>query len=89
VLQDYDGDNLLLEQARREVLETQLEFSRLAACLKRLAAMEIRYTEAGQLTPLAFPLWAARIQTQVSSESWQARVERMAARLEQAAEATC
>jgi ATP-dependent helicase Lhr and Lhr-like helicase len=37
----------------------------------------------GRLTPLSFPLWAERLQTQtVSTETWQQRVERAASRLE-------
>jgi ATP-dependent Lhr-like helicase len=38
------------------------------------------------LTPLAFPLWAERLQFQVSSESWKDRVQRMAVQLEKAAD---
>jgi len=33
VFENYDKDNLLLDQAKREVLEQQLEFRRLADCL--------------------------------------------------------
>lgn len=86
VFQDYDPDNLLLEQARREVLEHQLEFGRLRATLERIARHEITIVETRQLTPLAFPLWAERLrQNYLSSERWTDRVRRMVSKLEDAA----
>jgi ATP-dependent Lhr-like helicase len=86
VFQEYDPENLLLEQARREVLEQQLEYRRLASALDRLAANRLVVVETPRLSPLAFPLWAERLRAQyVSSEKWSDRVTRMAARLEEAA----
>ncbi|MBV8855252.1 MAG: DNA ligase-associated DEXH box helicase, partial [Sinobacteraceae bacterium] len=86
VLQRYDPDNLLLRQARLEVLEAQLEFSRVAAALERLAQRALLITQPQRFTPLAFPIWAGRLQTQMlSTESWQQRIERMARQLERQA----
>ncbi len=86
VLQRYDPDNLLLRQARLEVLEAQLEFSRVSAALKRLAMRTLLITQPRRFTPLAFPIWAGRLQTQMlSTESWQQRIERMARQLERQA----
>jgi ATP-dependent Lhr-like helicase len=83
VLARYDPDNLLLRQSRIEVLEAQLEFSRISDALLRLAGRRVVMTEPKKLTPLGFPLWASRLQTQmVSSESWQTRIERAARELE-------
>jgi ATP-dependent helicase Lhr and Lhr-like helicase len=83
VLREYDPANLLLRQARMEVLEAQLELSRIAAALSRLANRRIVMREPVRLTPLAFPLWAGRLQTQtISTESWQSRIERAARELE-------
>ena len=48
VLAEHDAGNMLLAQARREVLERQFEFRRLTASLERIAAQEIRVVE----TPL-------------------------------------
>src|SRR4029079_8729257 len=45
VLRRYDPDNLLLAQATREVLERQLESSRMAATLHRLATARIVVTQ--------------------------------------------
>ncbi len=87
VLERYDGDNLLLDQARREVLESQLETRRMRETLEAIAAKHIVFERPKRLTPLAFPLWAERLQSQIlSSETWRDRVERMAASLERAAE---
>jgi ATP-dependent Lhr-like helicase len=83
VLRQYDAGSLLLAQAEREVLESQLELGPLRAALERAAASELALTRPGRLTPLSFPLWAERLQTQtVSTETWQQRVERAASRLE-------
>ncbi len=86
VLERYDSGNLLLDQARREVLENQLETRRMRHALESIARRRIVIERPERLTPLAFPLWAERLQSQImSSESWRDRVERMAASLERSA----
>lgn len=85
VLDRYDPGNLLLEQSRREVLEEMLELGRLAATLERLAGEPVELVDTPRLTPFAFPIWAERMQAEVSSESWVDRVRRMEVRLERAA----
>lgn len=82
VLTEHDPDNLLLEQARREVMERTLEFSRLRAGLEQLRGRAIRVERPASLTPLGFPLWAERVRERTSSESWEDRVRRMADRLQ-------
>jgi len=86
VLERYDPDNLLLHQTRREVLEREIERDRLQEGLERMAGLERTETTPPRLTPLAFPIWAERIQAQVTSESWKDRVARMVVRLEKAAD---
>jgi ATP-dependent Lhr-like helicase len=81
VLSEHDPDNRLLAQARREVLEAQLEFRRIDRALRRAAGQELVLTRPERLTPLAFPLWADRLRAQLSSEDFQARVARMLQRL--------
>ncbi|MEJ2601870.1 MAG: ligase-associated DNA damage response DEXH box helicase [Gammaproteobacteria bacterium] len=86
VLERYDSGNLLLDQARREVLENQLETRRMRGALESIAGRRIVLERPERLTPLAFPLWAERLQSQImSSESWRERVVRMAASLERSA----
>ncbi len=78
----YDPENLLLDQARREVLQQQLDLVRLEATLVAIAHQDIAPVQTGRLTPLAFPIWAQRTRTQVSSEDWNTRVQRMVLELE-------
>lgn len=86
VLETHDSGSLLLEQARREVLEGQLDNVALAQALRQLLRQSWRIMRPGRYTPLSFPLWADRLQTQtLSTESWQQRIEREARRLEQIA----
>lgn len=82
VFSRYDPDNLLLHQAHREVLERQLEGSRLAACLDRLSRAEILLCEPERPTPFGFPLMVDRLRESVSSESLGETIEAMARRLE-------
>lgn len=81
----YDPDNLLLAQARREVLERQLESARLGRTLARLAASRVVIAELARPSPFAFPLLVDRAREQVSSEKLADRVRRMRAPLERAA----
>jgi ATP-dependent helicase Lhr and Lhr-like helicase len=85
VFTQYDPENLLLNQARREVLEQQLEISRLGATIGEITEMKIVLVETPRLTPLAFPLWASFVQANVTSEKWSERVKRMAEQLDIAA----
>lgn len=85
VFQRHDPNNLLLDQARREVLEQQLDISHLRATLEKIERAELVQIATKRLTPLAFPIWASRIRTQVSSETWVDRVQRMLGQLEKAA----
>jgi ATP-dependent Lhr-like helicase len=86
VLERYDADNLLLDQSRREVLEVQLDQSQLADSVRQMAAQSWRIVRPGRYTPLSFPIWAERLQTQtLSTESWQKRIEREARKLDRMA----
>ena len=86
VLERHDVNNLLLDQARREVLEAQLDFRELRKLLVRLGQLRISVQRPRRLTPLGFPIWADRLQTQtLSTESWRVRIEREARRLEKLA----
>jgi ATP-dependent Lhr-like helicase len=85
VFRQYDPQNLLLSQAHREVLERQLESSRLGRTLERLTASRVVITEPKRVTPLAFPLLVDRTRERVSSESLTDRIRRMQVALEKAA----
>ena len=77
VFEQYDPDNLLLLQSRREVLEQQLESTRMAAGLRRIAASRIQLVEPPKVTPLAFPLLVDKLRERISSETLADRVKRL------------
>ena len=85
VFRNYDPENLLLAQAEREILEQQLEFTRLKATMEELAARPFRLVETERLSPFAFPLWADRLQAVTTGRDFSTRLERMLADLERAA----
>jgi ATP-dependent Lhr-like helicase len=85
VLERYDPTNLLLSQARREVLERQLERSRLARTLERLEQSRVVVATPKRTPPLAFPLLVDRARDRVSSETIAERIRRMQLVLERAA----
>lgn len=78
----YDAANLLLDQARREVLERQLEQSRMAAALARINAARIIVVETSRPTPFAFPLLVDHLRASLSSEKLADRVRKMQLALE-------
>jgi ATP-dependent helicase Lhr and Lhr-like helicase len=82
VFRRYDPGNLLISQAHREVLERQLESSRLGRTLERLSAAKVVITHPHRTPPLAFPLLVDRTRERVSSESIVDRIRRMQIALE-------
>ncbi len=89
VLENHDAENQLLYQAKREVLEAQLEFKRIESTLARIEKKQWIFNKTDQLTPLSFPLWAESLQSQtISSESFQSRITRMLKKLESTMEET-
>jgi ATP-dependent Lhr-like helicase len=86
VFSRYDRGNLLLQQAEREVLERQLEQSRLARTLVRLQSSRIVITDPPRPTPMAFPILVDRLRETVTSETLGDRIERMSLLFEQSAD---
>ncbi|MEM9080312.1 MAG: DEAD/DEAH box helicase [Verrucomicrobiota bacterium] len=86
VFRNYDPDNLLLAQAQREILEKQLELSRLQAVLLTLQTLPLTILETERLTPFAFPLWADRLQANTTGRDYATRLESMLTALEASAE---
>ncbi len=77
VFVNHDPHNLLVAQARREVLERQLESSRLGRVLERLARSTVRVVDVERPTPLAFPLMIDMTRAKLSTEKLADRVRRM------------
>ena len=67
VFQKYDPNNLLLEQSRREVLEQELELTRLRETLDRIGRQRITMVAPSHPTPFAFSLMIARIREKLST----------------------
>ena len=85
VFSKHDAGNLLLTQAQREVLEQELELSRLRETLLALQQREIAFFTTSKPTPLAFPLMVDRLREKLSTEKLSGRVARMLKELEKAA----
>jgi ATP-dependent Lhr-like helicase len=85
VFAKYDPHNLLLVQARREVLEQELELTRLERTLARIGASRLVVVDPPRPTPFAFPLMVERIREKFSNEKAADRVARMVRDLESAA----
>lgn len=85
VLSRHEPDHVLVEQARREVLEQELELTRLQDTLRDCARRRLRLIRPARLTPFAFPLWAERMRGKLSFDDWTTRTRQLAERLELAA----
>ena len=88
VLTEHDGENMLLAQTRRELLEQQFEFGRLREAVAAIAEKDIHVVDTPRLSPLAFPIWAEQVQARLTTQGWLERITAMAHELEQAAEGT-
>ena len=86
VLRRHDPTHPLLWQAEREVLDQQLDYTRLRTCLLRIARSRLLWREPKRLSPLAFPLWVERLRGGIAADDWKSRVERMLATLEKDAD---
>jgi ATP-dependent Lhr-like helicase len=86
VFAQYDPDNLLLKQSVREVLERHLDAPRLNKALARLRGSRALLLDPTRPTPFAFPLMVEMFREKLTTEALEARVARMVAALERAAE---
>ena len=77
VFERHEPQNRLLQQARREVLDEQLELSRLEAALERAARQEWLHVTTPRPGPLAFPLLVERLNNRMSNETVLERIQRM------------
>lgn len=78
VFERFDPDNLLLGQARQEVLDRQFEQGRLADTLRRMQLSDFRFIQLKRPSPLAFPLMAERLGSQLFNLSNESLAERIA-----------
>jgi ATP-dependent Lhr-like helicase len=81
VFEDYDPDNLLLEQAHREVLEMQMERDSIFEAIRKINRQQIVLKKPGQFTPFSFPIMVDRLRATLSSESLEDRIAKMRAQM--------
>lgn len=77
VLSEYDNKSLLLRQAYNEVLEQQMEETRLRDMLERIQQSKIIISFPERLTPFCFPIKVDSMREDLSSERLEDRVRRM------------
>ena len=88
VFAQYDPDNLLLAQARAELLVQELDMDRLAQTLQRMKGQQLSVHTLERPTPFALPLMVERFRERLSTESLGQRLDRMVQALEMAADDT-
>ena len=75
VFETYDADNLLLAQAREEVIQIQMEKNRLFKVIDRINKSEIHLIKTKKITPFAFPIMVDRLsRNTISSENLTDRI---------------
>lgn len=77
VFAEYDPDNLLLKQAQYEVLESQLEETRMIQAMKRITRSRINFVEVARVSPLSLPLMVERLRGRLTSEKLADRIAKM------------
>jgi len=81
----WDPANPLLGQAEREVLERQLEYSRLCEALRRMGSTVMLLRQTHKPSPFAFPIMVSRFREKLTSERLADRVRRMQLEFDRAA----
>ena len=84
VLNDYEPDSLLLQQAYDEALEFQLEEGRLRSALSRIAGQQILIHDLPKPSPFCFPIMVDRLRERLSNESLAERIQKMQVQFEDA-----
>lgn len=85
VFRKHDAGNLLLTQAQREVLEQELELTRLRATLLELQGRRIAFKPTKRATPFGFGLMVERFREKLTTEKLADRIGRLLRELEKAA----
>ncbi|MDD2108614.1 ligase-associated DNA damage response DEXH box helicase [Pseudomonas asiatica] len=88
VFRKHDAGNLLLTQARDEVLNEELEIERLHRQLLKMGQLRLELRQLERPGPLAFALLVEGMRETLSTEKLADRIARMVAELNSAADAT-
>jgi ATP-dependent Lhr-like helicase len=82
VFREYDPDNLLLHQSYQEVMEYQLEETRLRRALERIENQKVVITYPKKPTPFAFPIMTDRFRERFFGEQLEEKILKMKLQLE-------
>ncbi len=82
VFSKYEPESLLIKQAYEEMLQFQLEESRLRRALDRIKKQKLVITLPDLPTPFSFPIMVDRLREKVTSEKLGDRVKKMQLRYE-------
>lgn len=77
VFQDYEKENLLLRQSYSEILDFQLEITRMQAAFDRISKQKIVVTYPEKPTPFSFPILVDTLREKFSNESIQTRIDKI------------
>lgn len=77
VFSKYEPDSLLIKQAHEEMLQFQLEESRMRQALVRIRKQKVVIKETVKPTPFAFPIMVDSMREKMSSEKLEDRVRKM------------
>jgi ATP-dependent Lhr-like helicase len=69
VFKNYDPENLLLEQAKREVVQNGINLYKLKETLKRIQNLKFIFVNPKKLSPLSLPLYLEYESNSMSAES--------------------
>ena len=74
VLEQYDKENLLLKQAKKETLDKYFNENLFEELLKRLQSSVLAITHPKSFTPFALPLFVERVGQRLSTETLASRI---------------
>lgn len=77
VFEDYEKDNLLLREAFNEVLDFQLEITRMQRAFSRISQQTIITAKPDKPTPFSFPILVDSLRERFSNEDIQARIDKI------------
>jgi ATP-dependent Lhr-like helicase len=82
VFEEYDKNNLLIKQAKDEVITLQLDINRLIQAFKKINQQKIVLINADKATPFSFPIMAERLRERFTNEKLMDRLLRIQKQLQ-------
>lgn len=77
VFSKYDSENVLLKQAKNEIMHSKFDIDQLQRILDRLTRSRIVLRDMKRFTPFALPLFIERVSGQLTTETLSERVEKI------------